>query len=182
MSVPDDSALLHRRAYDPIKAREYYLRNRHLKGRRKGTTIQPTAGKASAPPRNPGWNRPSRRDQMEREKEALESRLDQLKEILAAKVKAAKARSGVESPSDKKEKKDQKETAAKNEKNKKDKPLTAAEKRKKAKEARDQYKKEHASLGAEIQSLQRQIADVRADIQDAIEDARKKAQSNSRRR
>lgn len=39
MKLPDGSPLMHgRRPYDPAKAREYYLRTRKLKGRRKRGT------------------------------------------------------------------------------------------------------------------------------------------------
>jgi hypothetical protein len=42
MELPDGTTLMHGPApYDPVKAREYYLRNRKLKGRKKGITPPP---------------------------------------------------------------------------------------------------------------------------------------------
>lgn len=48
MKLPDGSVLMHGTTpYDPRKAHEYYLRNRELKGRKKGTQ-KPTMGLKSA--------------------------------------------------------------------------------------------------------------------------------------
>lgn len=43
MQLPDGSVLMHGNApYDPVKAHEYYMRTRHLKGRRKGGSFTVT--------------------------------------------------------------------------------------------------------------------------------------------
>ena len=42
MQLPDGTTLMHgKRPYDPVKAREYYLKTRKLKGRRKGSVAPP---------------------------------------------------------------------------------------------------------------------------------------------
>lgn len=39
MQLPDGTVVMHgKKPYDPVKARQYYLRTRQLKGRQKGTT------------------------------------------------------------------------------------------------------------------------------------------------
>jgi len=49
MKLPDGTTLMHGSApYDPVKAREYYLRTRKLKGRKKGVALLP---KGKAPKR-----------------------------------------------------------------------------------------------------------------------------------
>lgn len=52
MKTPNDFQLTHmyQRIYDPIKAHEYYMRTRHLKGRRKGQTPPPANPKQGAKP------------------------------------------------------------------------------------------------------------------------------------
>lgn len=112
----------------------------------------------------------------------LEKRLDRLRDILAQKVKAAKARSGVKpETADKSATPDNK--AAKNEASK-DTKLTTQQKKDKAAKAREEYQKENGgdtSLSSEVAQLQRQIADIRAKIQAAVQDAREKsAPSNSK--
>jgi hypothetical protein len=53
MKLPDGTILMHARApYDPVKAHQYYLRTRELKGRRKGKP-------ELAAPRQRGLGRPS---------------------------------------------------------------------------------------------------------------------------
>lgn len=180
MSMPDDSALLHGRLYDPQKAREYYLRTRKLKGRRAGSAEVPASQRSRGPAASPA-NPKTRRAQLEAQKAILEKRLDRLRDILAQKVEAAKARSGVKNePADKADAPAEK--AAKNEANKKDSPLTAKQKQVKAEKAREEYKKENREnppLSDEVAQLQRQIVDIRAKIQAAVKDAREKsAQSN----
>ncbi len=49
MELPDGTTLMHGPApYDPVKAREYYLRTRKLKGRKKGVGRPPKKGPAKA--------------------------------------------------------------------------------------------------------------------------------------
>lgn len=178
----DDSALIHARTpYDPQKAREYYLRTRKLKGRRTARVVEPKGNGRPHAVAVPAHKKSSkgRNAELMAQKAALEKRLDRLRDILAQKVKAAKRRSGVE---DKSPKKSSQEKAAKSERGKNDKPLTAAEKHKKAAKARADYKKEHGgdkgdSVSNEIAQLKKQIADIKARIAAAIQDAQKQHQS-----
>jgi hypothetical protein len=176
----DDSGLLHySEGYDPAKAREYYLRTRKLKGRKKGraeppkTTYRPKGSpppKAATQPKGDQHQKArARRKALLAEKERLERRLDRLEEVLREAVEAAKKRSGVETKEEKKA--DKKET--------KEKPLTKAEKREKAKEERERREKEEpkTTLSQDIETLRGQIADIRDKIQDALEDARRKTRS-----
>lgn len=171
--TPDDSALIHGRApYDPAKAREYYLRTRKLKGRRTPRLVAPKGnGRPHAVPVH--VKKSSRQAELKAERAALEKRLDRLRDILAKKVKAAKARSGVKAP----EHKTSQQKAATKERGKNDKPLTASQKHEKAAKARADYKKEHGDSGKDtnvqqdIASLRKQIADIRARIDAAIKDA-----------
>lgn len=186
----DDSELFHGN-YDPVKAREYYLRTRKLKGRKKGSS-RPAPGQrvgARPPARRSGGkaNRSktkSRRAELQAQKAALEKRLDRLREVLKQRVKAAKARSGASNPSKPKaaEKKATKGTAPETAKDKADrnssekkaKPLTSGQKREKAKKAKKAYEKEHpTSLSEDVEILREQIKDIQAKIQRATKDASK---------
>lgn len=172
MMVPDDSALIHGRVYDSAKARAYYLRTRQLKGRRSVRVVQPKGpGRPHAVPLS-SKRRSARQAELNAQKAALEKRLTRLRDILAQKVKAAKARSGVKDTHPK----NPVNTAAKNEVNKKNTPLTVKQKRDKTVAAKKQYQKDHGggtSTSTEIDILKRQIADIRAKIQAAIKDAQK---------
>lgn len=181
MSTPDDSALLHSRYYDPAKARAYYLRTRQLKGRQPGSYQPPSQSHTPAVKALSPNAKKARREELERQKKALENRLDRLKDILASKVKAAKARSGVvDKPTSTDTKETPEDKANKNQDTKKDTPLTTKQKNDKAKKAHEQYVKDHPSLPQELQALQRQIVDIRAKIKAAVQDAqRKAAMSNS---
>lgn len=167
----DDSALLHARSsYDPVKAREYYLRTRKLKGRRKGGSDD-SIGRRPAGSSPPG-KKTSNRAALVAEREALENRLERLKEVLREAVEAAKRRSGVEPTEAKTKKSSDKET--------KEKPKTAAEKRKEAKEAKERYEKEKKpGLPQELEALRDKIADIRDQIKEALEDARRKSRPRS---
>lgn len=178
--TPDDSALIHgRQPYDAAKAREYYLRTRKLKGRRPARIVAPKGnGRPHAVP--VPHKKSSRQAELKAQRAALEKRLDRLRDILAQKVKAAKARSGVKTPV----KKTPHQKAATKERGKNDKPLTAAEKHKKAAEARAAYKKhgggdgkgggQDTTVQQDIAQLRKQIADIRARIDAAIKDAQAK--------
>ncbi len=51
MILPDGTELMHGESvYDPVKAREYYLRTRELKGRKKGTGKFPVSKSSTAKP------------------------------------------------------------------------------------------------------------------------------------
>src|SRR3954465_6878100 len=102
----DDSALLHAEPrYDAQRAHEYYLRNRHLKGRQRRAQQQSSQRTASArnnpAPRHAQVRRPTvsakqRRAEAQARVAQLEQRLDHLKDVLQALVDKAKARSGIE--------------------------------------------------------------------------------------
>lgn len=169
----DDSALLHGRNYDPVKAHEYYLRTRQLKGRHRGSGNPPPRATAASPNQAAA----ARRQRLMQEKAALERRLDHLRDVLAKLVADAKRRSGVETPTKKTAATKKTASASKKSSSTKDKPLTEAQKREKAKKAKEEYDKTHpkVNLSGDIHTLQLQIQDIRAQIQKAIEDARAKS-------
>lgn len=181
----DDSALFHyAKGYDPAKAREYYLRTRHLKGRRKGpladkTTMSRAEFLKKAQGNEGKYDRPpspkEQREKLEAQKEALIARLGRLQDVLEKLVEAAKARSGIEVKSDPSDSPADK--ASRNESAKKNTPLTESQKREKAAKAREEYKKENGgpSLSTEVQQLQRKIADVRKKIETAMAEAKRKS-------
>ena len=195
----DDSALLHyAEGYDPVKAREYYLRTRQLKGGRprlaqltpeqvaaqqKARKERKQAAKEAfekAATGNEGtYDRPptpkEQREKLEAQKQALIARLGRLQDVLDKLVEAAKARSGIEVKSDPSDSPADK--ASRNESAKKNTPLTESQKREKAAKAREEYKKENGgpSLSTEVQRLQRQVADVRKKIETAMAEAKRKS-------
>jgi hypothetical protein len=115
----------------------------------------------------------SKREKLKAQQAALEARLDRLRDILAQKVEDAKGRSGIESKTTAAKSKD---AATKTESTKDDKPLTESQKKEKAEKARETYEKENGpNLSQEVAQLQRQIQDIRAQIQEAIEDARNRS-------
>lgn len=182
MSEFDDSALLHGRYYDPVKAREYYLRTRELKGRRKGRTqdvTSPRSGSSSptTPSRPKGstaqpttWK--SHREQVA----ALEARLERLKDVLAKLVEEAKARSGIETKT-KSDKSDKSESSSKGGGSKKGEKRTAAEKRKDAERQKEYREKQKP----ELEQLREQIKDVQEKIRAAVEAAAKRKEAAQQR-
>lgn len=176
VDVMVESILMH--AYDPAKAHEYYVRNRKLKGRRSGAQKPSGGGRSGGASRGGGsrgtgsrggWNRPSRRQHLEAEKDHLEARLDRLRDILQSKVDAAKRRSGVkvEKKTDKKDT-DTADKAKSKDKGKSKDKSTPAEKKEKAKKAREEYAKEHMSLSTEVRQLHEQIRDIQKQIREAV--------------
>lgn len=173
----DDSGLFHG-AYDPVKAREYYLRTRKLKGRKSGSGLDsevvtsrnnaPQAGKVNRS------NTESRRAELKAQKEALNKRLKRLQEVLAELVDAAKARSGVEKSDREKDAAPETKVdkADRNKAEKKDKPESPSEKKERAKKAKEAYEKEHPnSLSKDVEILQAQVEDIQAKIRKAVSDA-----------
>lgn len=178
----DDSALLHGRVYDPVKAREYYLRTRQLKGRRRPRVFDPNPNRVTkaefekAATGNEGmYKRPPPPADLKEQRDALVKRLGRLREVLDKLVEAAKARSGVEVTSDPSDSPADK--AERNEVAKKNTPLTEAQKREKAEKAREEYKKENGgpSLSTEVQQLQKQVVEIRKKIDAAMAEARRKS-------
>lgn len=188
----DDSALFHG-TYDPVKAREYYLRTRKLKGRRPTTATVVSPGRGGRRPAGASAARAggkpnrsktkSRQEELRAQKEALEKRLDRLREVLEQLVDAAKKRSGGDPNKGKNDKDKAPETQAdkadRNKDAKKDKPETASQKKERAKKAKEAYEKEHPNtLSQDVDILQAQVADIQDKIQSALaaaRDRRKKA-------
>lgn len=183
---PDDINLLHAdRVYDPQKAREYYLRTRKLKGRRPTTASIESPGRGGrriqtirpqgSPSVRPAGKGNSRQAELKAQKEALEKRLDRLKEVLREAVAAAKARSGGDpNKSSSESEKDKapetpKDKADRNKEQKKDKPESPAQKKERAKKAKEAYEKENpGSLSQDVEILQAQVRDIREKIQKAL--------------
>ena len=183
--IVDDSLLLHSELlheYDPVKAREYYLRTRKLKGRKKGSQEETKTRSRSAKPAS-GIKPPAkklssaeRRKAKQAEIAALKKRLERLKEVLAKLVKEAKARSGVKDETPKAK-------ADRNTEAKSSKPLTAAQKKAQAERAKKAYEKEKKqSPDQELKDLQEKIRDIRAKIKAAIAEAEKKSKPKEHKR
>lgn len=183
MKPPSATELLHAKVYDPVKAREYYLRTRELKGRKGGSgdTINSKKVFNKAATGNEGtYKRPTptksnRQEELAAQRAALQKRLERLRDVLAELVEAAKKRSGVETkPED-----TPKDKASRNEAAKKEKPLTAKQKAEKAEKAREDYEKESggSSLSKDVAQLQSQIADIQKQIQAAMAKARENSSS-----
>lgn len=187
----DDSALFHG-TYDPAKAREYYLRTRKLKGRRptSATLVAPGRGgrrpaNVSTPKAKTGGkpNRSktkSRQAELRAQKEALEKRLDRLREVLSDLVDAAKKRSGGDPNKSKDGEKDKApetkvDKADRNKAEKGKKPETASEKKERAKKAKEAYEKENPNtLSQDVDILKEQVADIQTKIKKAVADSKQR--------
>lgn len=152
--------LAHISAYDAQKRREYYLRTRKLKGRKHG------AAKPVAPHKTRAQRQAERRKKQAAQIAALKGRLQKLRDVLAAEVKKAQARSGVDTTKAKPASKSS--TSAQKSSGKPEK-LTAAQKAKKAKEdkkrreAMDTPEAQIKSLNEKIKTIQERIAKMRKD-------------------
>lgn len=178
----DDSALFHQAPYDPVKAREYYLRTRKLKGRRPTSASTNNPGRGGRRPTNVSAVRKSSGDKAKRrqaelraQKEALEKRLDRLREVLSELVKAAKKRSGGD-PNDKnKAPETPVDKADRNKAEKKNKPETSAQKKERAKKAKEAYEKEKPNtLSQDVEILNEQVKDIQEKIKVALAAARER--------
>lgn len=186
--------LTHARVYDPVKAREYYLRTRELKGRKPRQAVATTGSRQPAqgmPMRSPAKGtsntnlRDSRRKELEARKANLEAKLDRLQALYRERIAAAKKRSGIKTadieeatPSSKST--TEKGSKAKGKSDSKDKPLTESQKREKREASREQYAKENkTSLAVEVQQLEAQIRDMQSKLQAVAAKARKKAEIRS---
>ena len=151
-----DAILAH--AYDPVKAREYYLKTRELKGRKGGVAPAPSKRTSlSTPPQrtNSSMVRPTAAPAVSAAKrasarsaatkarvQAIRGKLDKLDAAYDALVEKRAAKREDSSSSDKDKKSDTSEKSKDKEKNSDKEPaekLTAAEKAKKAKKAREDY-------------------------------------------
>jgi chromosome segregation ATPase len=152
-----DDELLHN--YDAIKRREYYLRTRKLKGRKKG------AVRPKAPPKKTRAQRQAeRRKKQEAQIAALKGRLEKLRAVLKQLTEAAQKRSGVET-----KKADPTKSASQQKSSGKTEKLTAAQKAAKAKadkkrrEKLDTPEAQIKSLNEKIKTIQERIAKMRKD-------------------
>lgn len=159
--------------YDPAKRREYYLKNRHLKGR-KPAAIKTSKSRPIAKPKPPTKTRAQRqaerRRKLEAEVNALKARLEKLRTALTEMTKKAKARSGVKPSSNTPKKTIAKKTTAKKQ--------TATQKAKTAKQSKEYYEKHKDEiLAEEIKSLKGKIQT----IQERIEKMRKNGSVGARK-
>lgn len=163
-----DDVLVHGE-YDPVKAHEYYMRTRELKGRRKASSSIGTKTATST-----GTTKIATSKRKADSKSvtavrvaALKIRLAKLKEVLESLQREAKARSGVE-PKRETKPADAKGPARST------RPSTSVEKAKAAKEARERYEKlnPEQSLKDEIASVEAKIAKARERLSQAVGRAR----------
>lgn len=172
-----------RHEYDPVQAREYYLRTRELKGREKANA-KPPASRSPLPRTKAAPKKaaaiPSMQNRQAKQKAAtakrvaeLKGRLDLLKLYLKGLLDEAKAKSG-EKPNKDKPKDDPK--TAKSGSGKSD-PKTASEKAKAAKAAKKQYDKDNpeAALNDEIEDVIEKINKAKQKLKDSLQLARGKA-------
>lgn len=159
----DEDSLSH--GYDAAKRREYYLRNRHLKGRKHGSnkSMKPRVKSRAEIAKE-------RRAHLESEVAALKGRLERLQAALKILVAQAKARSGVKSTTTSAKK----QAATSQQKaNSKPQKLTPAQKRAKAiadkKANREQAVKNgtanNSQLSDEVKSLNEKIKAIHARIE-----------------
>lgn len=164
--------------YDPVKAREYYLRTRQLKGRSPAaltpaTTRTATGRPPSRGPSNRVTTAPKVSDAHRRQKEievrvaALRARLEELRNVLKRLVDEAQERSGME-PSKK-----TKGTSTEKPGNAKEK-LSSSEKKEAAKRSEKYYDKNKDKLNPpdEISELKEKIKDVEERIWNAVAKAK----------
>ena len=187
----DDSVLLHSaKKYDPVKAREYYLRTRKLKGRATGSKVaqasprQPAAAPAQSGPRANRVDTKSRRAELQAQQAALRKRLERLREVLDNLVNEAQSRSGVKKPEQ--DVKDaapetQVDKADRNADQKSRKPLSSKQKSDKARQAKEAYEKEHPNtLSTDVAILKEQVKDIQAKIKRALEDDKQRNNSGTK--
>lgn len=146
MRLPDGTILMHGTTpYDPVKAHEYYMRTRELKGRRKGQQVMPSGATGRNRAGMPtyfkrtttftvklpdGTTTVLTAQQLNEQKAYAQKRVNEIKQNLAKLSSELKKKMA-----------DAKAQEAKAKANA-DKPPTAAEKRKAAKESK-QYRQEH---------------------------------------
>ena len=181
MTKIDDSALFHGGEYDPAKAREYYLRTRELKGRKKGTAEEPSGRERKAQTQVGKGNAkalltkasPAKRSATTQAKiDKLKKRLAKLKAVLAELVAAAKKRSGVETKAP---------AGSKGSDSKGTSHLSAKQKRDAAARSKEYYEKnKDKSPDEQMEALTKQIKEIRAKIKKAIADSKKKPAKKSK--
>lgn len=187
-----EQELMHASVYDPVKAHQYYLRRRQLKGRRPGAgdDISSRSGGRGDQGGTGGTSnsvlRKSREQHLDAQIEELRGKVDRLRELIRARVDKAKERAGVDtSKEDKKTSTTKEKDSSKKEKDSKDKPLTEKQKADKRKASKEQYEKENGTSKArEVQALQNTIENLReklAKLPKPANDANHSSQSDNRR-
>lgn len=158
----DDDVLMH--LYDPSKRREYYLKTRHLKGRKHGTVKAPKPRVKSR-----AEIAKERHAHLEQQVNELKARFERLQAALKILVDQAKKRSGVK-PTKTAAKKT---TTSQQKTHQKPQKLTAAQKKAKA-EAERKVRREQAvkngtatnsQLSDEVKSLNDRIKTIQARIE-----------------
>jgi hypothetical protein len=172
--------------YDPVKAHEYYLRTRHLTGRRGSRKMLPEGregevsspnGRTSGRPRVKNKSAAQLRAETKAKVEQLQNRLERLKEVLRQMTEEAQARSGIKSQPAKKSTPEKADSGPKEK-------LTAKEKREAA-ERSEKYRKEHpekTTPAQEVKELQQKIQDVKEKIREMKEELAAAREKAARRR
>lgn len=189
-----------RPVYDAQKARDYYLRTRHLKGRKAGVKVLPLGGgrggpdtkplplgggrggppvhKVKAAPVKPKKTAKQLRLEAHARTSALKVRLDQLHKVLAKLVKEAKGL-GIETKSD------TAKTKAASNQDAKDKPPSTVKQKREAAKRSAVYRKTHQtsvdakSLQTDIEATLKKIKKIRAELKASVGKARSHAQSQT---
>lgn len=135
--------------YDAIKRREYYLRTRKLKGRGHASKMPPK--------KTPAQRAAERRKHQEAQIAALKSRLERLRDVLAAETKKAQARSGATSSTSASTTSSGSQSSSTTQK------LTAAQKAKKA-AAEKKAREKDQTLDGQIKSLTEKVKNIQERI------------------
>jgi len=191
--LSDLSELSHADDYDPVKRREYYLKNRQLKGRQPSAndnneiTKRPSnesPAQEKKPASNEDEERKARAEKLRNEASArvkeLQQKLKRLKQVLKELVDQAKKLSGDDETNEEEEALKKAEKAAEDAK-----PLTAKEKREAADRAKKAYQEQKKKgpvtqdqktqqLQSQIKSAEKRIAAARGKLEAIVEDARRK--------
>lgn len=156
MEVEDfANSLLHE--YDPQKRREYYLKNRKLKGRTKKaefeSAILRTRSAKTAKAKRQKSSAADRNRKASAELATLKVRLEALRAIVKDLVEAAKKRSGTKTT----EKKDA-------EKKREPSKLSTSEKKKAAERSKEYYEKNKDTPAGQVKEIKAQIAKLQERI------------------
>ena len=169
--------------YDPLKAHEYYLRNRKLKGRavgKKPMVVKRSGSSYSSGIKKHHVNKPvSKKKSTDHVKEIearvahLQARLTSLRKVLAELVKQAKHRSGIETPTKNSSSKTSSSSSGSGSRSSS--KLTSKQKNdaaKRSKEYYDKHKKNAShesahSIEAKIKDVEHKISKMRAELASA---------------
>lgn len=149
------NVLLHE--YDPQKRREYYLKNRKLKGRTKTAKLEAAVSRTSSIAKSSKVKKKASAAERNRkataELAALKVRLEALRSIVKDLVEAAKKRSGTKTT-------EKKETEKKRESS----DLSAADKKKAAERSKKYYEKNKDTPAGQVKEIKAQIAKLQERI------------------